>query len=184
MVLLRRGVLTRFLLLGCEDFAYIAVKAISENEWLVQEMGFFNCFINFDAYGRSTMCETRYSKDQRMENNRGENCICTEFLLWTELSFLNLWIALRAKARGYCDVGKSTCTMICTILVLVGDGVWSKDWRCLHPTKPPQKHWRFGGYDFMGTIVEKQEGIGFEWGEPILMGDKKKGDTKYNMRGK
>ena len=40
MILLRRGVLTRFLLLGCEDFAYIAVKAISENEWLVQEMGF------------------------------------------------------------------------------------------------------------------------------------------------
>ena len=25
------------------------------------------------------MCETRYSKDQRMENNRGENCICKEF---------------------------------------------------------------------------------------------------------
>ena len=32
MILLRRGVLTCFLLLGCEDFAYIAVKAISENE--------------------------------------------------------------------------------------------------------------------------------------------------------
>ena len=40
MVLLRRGVLTRFLLLGCEDFAYIAVKAFSENEWLVQEIDF------------------------------------------------------------------------------------------------------------------------------------------------
>ena len=29
----------------------------------------------------------------------------------------------RVKAGGHCDVGKSTCIMICRIFVLVGDGV-------------------------------------------------------------